>query len=142
MRFVRHPLTSSGYHPSQDIALPAIREDIQEICHTDGLRKFEIQIIPPILPVLRVALMWWFAHLCFGLGRGPITPPDPAMVLMDRRDLNSKTKKHHTFSVPSQAIELEKNHLLRLNRVNHGKWHKFKVTASWQGWQVYASSRY
>ena len=31
---------------------------------------------------------------CFGLGRGPITPPGPAMVRMGRRDLNSnKTKQ-------------------------------------------------
>ena len=30
----------------------------------------------------------WFAHLCFGLGRGLITPPDPAMALTDRKDLN------------------------------------------------------
>ena len=28
----------------------------------------------------------------FGLGRGPITPPDPAMVQTDRKDLNSKKK--------------------------------------------------
>ena len=35
----------------------------------------------------------WFAHLCFGLGRGPMTPPDPATVLMDRKDLNSNKTK-------------------------------------------------
>ena len=30
----------------------------------------------------------------FGLGKGPITPPDPAMVRTDRKDLHSnKTKK-------------------------------------------------
>ena len=30
----------------------------------------------------------------FGLGRGPITPPDPAMVRTDRKDLDSnKTKQ-------------------------------------------------
>ena len=28
----------------------------------------------------------------FGLWRGPITPPDPAMVRMDRKDLNSEHK--------------------------------------------------
>ena len=38
----------------------------------------------------------WFAHPCFGLGSGPITPLGPAMVLMDRRDLNSKPK--NTYS--------------------------------------------
>ena len=32
----------------------------------------------------------WFAHLVFDLGRGPITPPGPAMVLMDQKELNSK----------------------------------------------------
>ena len=37
--------------------------------------------------------LWWVAHLCFGLARGPITLPGPAMVLMDQRDLNSKAKK-------------------------------------------------
>ena len=31
---------------------------------------------------------WWFAHVWFGLGRGPTTPPRPAMVFMDRKDLN------------------------------------------------------
>ena len=30
----------------------------------------------------------------FRLGRGPITPPGPAMVLMDRKDLNKKNYKH------------------------------------------------
>ena len=30
-----------------------------------------------------------FAHLCFGLGGGPITPLGPAIVRMDRKDLNS-----------------------------------------------------
>ena len=29
----------------------------------------------------------------FALGRGPITPPSPAMVIMDQKDLNSKKKK-------------------------------------------------
>ena len=32
----------------------------------------------------------------FGIGRGPITPPGPAMVVIDRKDLNSKTKKKTT----------------------------------------------
>ena len=34
--------------------------------------------------------LWWFAYLYFGLRRGPITPPGPAVVLMDRKDLNLK----------------------------------------------------
>ena len=38
----------------------------------------------------------WFAHLYFGLGRGPITHPCPAMVLMDRKDQNS-----NKTSIPS-----------------------------------------
>ena len=36
----------------------------------------------------------WFAHLCFDLGRGPITPPGPAMVRTDRNDLNSNKTKN------------------------------------------------
>ena len=36
------------------------------------------------------------AHLCFGLGRGPITPSGPAMALTDRKDLNL-TKKVSFF---------------------------------------------
>ena len=35
----------------------------------------------------------WFAHMWSGLGRGPIIPPGPAMVFMDRKDLNSKNNK-------------------------------------------------
>ena len=37
----------------------------------------------------------WFARLCFGgpLGRDPITPPGPAMVLIDRNNPNSKKTK-------------------------------------------------
>ena len=34
----------------------------------------------------------WFAHLYLGLRRSPITPPSPAMVLMDREDISSKKK--------------------------------------------------
>ena len=45
-----------------------------------------------ILSAYWPAFLWWFAHLCSGLGRDPITLPSPAMVLMDRRDLNSKKK--------------------------------------------------
>ena len=37
---------------------------------------------------LSASFRWWFAHLCLGLGRSPITLPGPAMVLMDRKDLN------------------------------------------------------
>ena len=50
----------------------------------------------------------WFAHLHFVLGRGAITPPGPAMIRMDRKDLNLKkrisyfrNKKHlHIFPLP------------------------------------------
>ena len=44
----------------------------------------------------------------FGLGRGPITPPNPAMVRTDRKDLNSnKTKKgYFNFSFWCLAISL------------------------------------
>ena len=35
----------------------------------------------------------WFAHLCFGRGRSPITHPDPEMVLTNRKDLNSNKIK-------------------------------------------------
>ena len=41
-----------------------------------------------ILSTYWAAFLWWFAHLRFGLERGPIIPPGPAMVLMDQRDLN------------------------------------------------------
>ena len=40
----------------------------------------------------------------FGLGRGPTTPPDPAMVRMDRKDLNSnKTKKKNLLPTERSA---------------------------------------
>ena len=40
----------------------------------------------------------WFAHLCFGLGRGQIIPPSPALFRTDRKDLNSnKTKLNHSI---------------------------------------------
>ena len=35
----------------------------------------------------------------FGLGRGPITPLGPAMVVIDRKDLNSKTKQKQTNEI-------------------------------------------
>ena len=46
--------------------------------------------------LLLAAFSWWFVHLGFGLGRGPITPPGPAMVLMDRKELNSKKYEKYT----------------------------------------------
>ena len=49
-------------------------------------------LIPYTRPIL-ATFLWWFAHLYFGPGRGPITPPGPAMVRLDQKDLNSKTKK-------------------------------------------------
>ena len=52
---------------------------------------------------------WWFSHLWFGLGRDPITPPDPAMVFIDRNDLNLKkqTKRKQLWT----AIESFNNSL-------------------------------
>ena len=48
----------------------------------------------PILDLFGYFFFGWFDRLCFGLGRGPITSPGPAIVLMDRKDLNSnKTKQ-------------------------------------------------
>ena len=44
---------------------------------------------------LLAAFFRWFTHLRFGLGRGPITPPGPAVVSMDRKDLN-KIKKERS----------------------------------------------
>ena len=44
----------------------------------------------------------WFAHLCSGLGRGPDTPPGPAMVLMDRKDLN--TAKNRLICIEMSLI--------------------------------------
>ena len=50
---------------------------------------------PNILGLFWLLCSRWFAHLCFGLGRGPITSPGPAMVRTDRKDLNSnRTKKY------------------------------------------------
>ena len=43
-----------------------------------------------ILSAYWATSLWGFDHLCFGLGRGSIIPPGPAMVLMDRMDLNLK----------------------------------------------------
>ena len=46
----------------------------------------------------------WFGHLPFGLGRGPITPPGPAMVRTDLEDLNSnKTKQNIGYNVTDQT---------------------------------------
>ena len=56
----------------------------------------------------------WFAHLCFGLGRGPITPPGPAMALMDRKGLNSnKTNKKQTKPRPGTSEHGTYLYLLR-----------------------------
>ena len=51
-----------------------------------------------ILSLFWLVFLRWFAHLCFGFGRGPITPPCPAMAGTGRKDLNSKTNKTvHVF---------------------------------------------
>ena len=52
--------------------------------------------------------LWWFAHLCFGLGRGSITPPGPAMVLMNRRGLNPKRKKKTTKNIGTRTVQASK----------------------------------
>ena len=39
----------------------------------------------------------------FGLERGPITPPGPAMVLTDRKDLNSNKTKQNYLNLGSFA---------------------------------------
>ena len=42
---------------------------------------------PTYTPGLLDAFSGWFANLSFALGRGPHTPPGPAMVVIDRKDL-------------------------------------------------------
>ena len=55
---------------------------------------------------LAVFFSWCFAHICFDFGRGPITSPGPAMVLMDRKDLNSKNNnKKVTYPVSTWLVE-------------------------------------
>ena len=49
----------------------------------------------------------WFAHPCFGLGRGPITHPGPAMILMDRRNLNSKNTNTHERTLEADGAPPE-----------------------------------
>ena len=50
----------------------------------------------------------WFAHSGFGLGRGPITPPGPAMALTGRKDLNStKPKPNQPWFGVSRGEESE-----------------------------------
>ena len=39
-------------------------------------------------PGLLATFSGWFAHLCFAIGRGPITPSGPEMVVIDRKYLN------------------------------------------------------
>ena len=51
----------------------------------------------------------WFAHLHFGLGRGPITPSGPATVRMGRKDLNS-TKPNQNSSQKETALNYTTHH--------------------------------
>ena len=47
------------------------------------------------------ATFWeWLAHLCFGLGRGSISFPGPAMALTGRLDLNSTKKSSDISKLP------------------------------------------
>ena len=70
----------------------------------------EFEDIQPIrLFVLISRPIWllfhrWFAHLCFGLGRGPTTPPGPAMVLMDRKDVNLNKTETKIFLYSPHVI--------------------------------------
>ena len=53
---------------------------VRTICHTLGIFGYFFR---------------WFAHLCFGLGRGQISPLGPAKLAIapvDRKDLNLKNK--------------------------------------------------
>ena len=47
----------------------------------------------PNIPGLLAAFFLVVRPPLFGLGRSPITPPGPAMVVIDRKDLNSRNKK-------------------------------------------------
>ena len=50
----------------------------------------------------------WFVHLYFGLGRGSITPPSPAMFRTDQKDLNSnKTNKWNLYFLQYSTEILE-----------------------------------
>ena len=57
-----------------------------------------------ILSDIRAAFLWWFAHLCYSLGRGPIAPPGPVVFLMNRRDLNSKTNTTGFCAIPGMIV--------------------------------------
>ena len=66
----------------------------------------------------------------FGLGRGPVTPPDPAMIRMDRKDLNSNRTKppsayreqqklgpdHGRLGLPASGHTTLPHHPLRVQR--------------------------
>ena len=63
--------------------------------------------------LLAVFFFSWFAHPWFGLGRVPITPPGPAMVFVDRKDLNKKKNKKKQGSGMNLFTE-RSSHMFRL----------------------------
>ena len=76
-------------------------------------RKCHITFL--ILSAYLTTFSRWFAHLCFGLGRGPITPPGPAMALTDQNDLNlaiDLTKKVSFFVRTAETRSTLKCHVL------------------------------
>ena len=67
-----------------------------QICHNlfgSALIARKWETAPPQIRPFWLLRYRCFAHLYFGLGRGPIIPPGPAMGLMDRKDLNSNKNK-------------------------------------------------
>ena len=51
----------------------------------------------------------------FDLGRGPITPPDPAMVRADRKDLNSNKTKQTKAERPASTPKFVTEHFTDVN---------------------------
>ena len=75
---------------------------------------------------------WWFALLCFGLGRGPITPPSPAMVQTDPKDLNSNKTTNNIFPLgakgmlpPQSAPSMGRGHQRHLRSM------RVRITSLW-----------
>ena len=63
----------------------------------------------------------------FGLGRGPITPPNPAMVRMDRKDLNlNKTNKMKLVAGVIYA-----DILIPLKSISCKIWNRKKCVPAW-----------
>ena len=71
---------------------------------------------PIILSTYLAPSSWWFAHVCFGLGRGPITPPGPAMIITDRKDLNSTKKKKLQCSQPPKITTFKTSNVHKLQK--------------------------